>query len=61
MALLVECQSPDITSGHDLMVREIEPLVRLYGQCGAYLGFSLSPRLLSAPRPLTFPLSLKNK
>ena len=48
-AQLIKGLTLDFSSGHDLMVHEIEPHVRLCAECGACLGFSLSVSLCPSP------------
>ena len=53
-----------IGSGHDLMVHEFEPRVRLcadHSQPGACLRFCVSLSLCPSPLVLCLSLSLKNK
>ena len=57
MAQSVKCLILDLSSGHDLMVREMEPQVRLCAGSVEPAWDSLSP-ILSAPSLLTFFLSL---
>ena len=47
MAQLVKCLTLDFDSGHDFMVREIEPHVRLHAEHEACLRFFLPLPLLS--------------
>ena len=53
-----EQQTLDFGSGHDLMVCEIEPRVRLCAEHGACLGFTLS---LSLCPTLAHALSLSQR
>ena len=58
VALLVERPTPDLGSGHDLMVRGFEPHVGLCADCVEPAWDSVSPSLCPSPvRALT--LSLK--
>ena len=52
VALSVKRLSLDFDSGHDFLVREIEPCVVLCDYGTACLGFFLNPSL-SGPSPLT--------
>ena len=58
MAQLVKHPTPDFSSGHDLMVLEIEPCVQLHTEHGARSGFSLP---LCAPPPVVGAFSQKKK
>ena len=58
LAQSVKHPTLDISSGHDLMVCEIEPHIEPCWQHGAFLGFSAS---FSVPLPLTRSLSLSQK
>ena len=57
MAQSVKCQTPDFGSGHDLMVRGIEPHVWVHTLSTESAWASLSPPTLSAPPLLVLFLS----
>ena len=60
MAQLVKHPMLDFSSGHDLMVGEMEPHVGFCSDSAESAWDSPSPSL-SAPPPLVLSLSLKNK
>ena len=62
---VAQCQASDFGSGHDLVVHEFEPRVRLCADCsepGACFAFCVSVSLCPSPtHALSFSVSLKNK